>query len=332
MITKNYKNTLDKPLILEKYANIDKILFFDIETTGLSADSSFVYLISYGFFKNEHFFLTQLFAENMNEELKIIKAFDEILPDFTLLAQFNGNNFDIPYLKKRAERHSYCSNISTIEYFDIYLNIKEFKKLLCLDNCKLKTVEKLLRLKRNDLIDGGEAINEYYNYISCGNTESLNACLLHNYEDVLNLPEISKLLIFQELKNIDGYNIDLYTDNNQLILLINISDPIDLEFICEYEDIKLIFEKNKAKLIFKIENDNVKLHYSQYKNYCFLEAEGYAVEASYANSIGLKKLKRCTLKNSYQPVNIDSVIENKENAVLLWNETYNWLLLRTKNK
>lgn len=332
MITQKYHQIISRPELLNKYAEIDNILFFDIETTGLSPDSSFIYLISYGYFKGDKFFLTQLFAENMKDEISVLESFDKILPEFSLLAQFNGNRFDIPYVKARYKYHSLNSHISTLEYFDIYLYIKEFKNLFNTPNCKLKTFEKLLSIDRKDLIDGGEAINEYYNYVSTGNQDSLNVCLLHNYEDVLNLPELSKLIIFEHLKDITSLSFKAYTDNDNFIIEVDTGQCLNFSITHQYDDLEFIFNNYSAIIKLRMENNLIKLHFYQFKNYVFLNNENYAVESLYAKCLNLKNTKKCTLKNAYQYINAEKICVNRNDIVYLWNESYQWLLANTKSK
>lgn len=331
MITQKYHESLQIPTLLKKYGSIDKILFFDIETTGLSPKTSFVYLISAGYFINNEFILVQLFAENVNEEENILKEFDNISEKFITLAQFNGEHFDIPYLKERYNRHNVIPHISTMESLDIYLYLKPLKKLFDICNCKLKTFEKLIKIQRDDLIDGGEAINQYYHYVSTKDEAALAACLLHNYEDVLNLPKLSFLMIFDQFKDAEDFdiNVEFYTD--MLTMSIKTDCKLYLHLHYDYNDIMFDFKNNICTITLFIENNKIKLHYKDYKNYVFLNNENYAIETSYAKLLNLKKITKCDINDAYQTINIDN-IKNFSNSdyVYLWNQSYGWLLQKIK--
>ena len=79
-----------------------KSLFFDIETSGLSAASSHVFLIG-TICRTEHGWqLTQYLAERTSEEPELLAAFLADAASFSTLIHFNGTTFDLPYINARA--------------------------------------------------------------------------------------------------------------------------------------------------------------------------------------------------------------------------------------
>ncbi len=82
---------------LERFTRPENILFIDIETTGLSRESTTLYLIGCGYFDSEGYHTIQWFADSPGEEPEIITAFAGYIRDrFTCLMHFNGNRFDVP--------------------------------------------------------------------------------------------------------------------------------------------------------------------------------------------------------------------------------------------
>lgn len=63
-----------------------------------------------------------------------------------------------------------------------------------MERYNLKTVEKFLGVHREDQIDGGISVELYCKYLETRNEEIKDIIMLHNYEDVLNLPKIFKLV------------------------------------------------------------------------------------------------------------------------------------------
>src|SRR5574344_2023752 len=92
------------PYPLEKLSeNIEDILFIDIETTGLSARTSSLYLIGCAFFREGTWQLRQWFAEKNTEEELLLSTFLSFAAPFHTLIHFNGNRFDLPYIKTRCD-------------------------------------------------------------------------------------------------------------------------------------------------------------------------------------------------------------------------------------
>ena len=74
----------------------EEISFFDIETTGFSPDSTYVYLISCAYFSNNSWNLIQWFSEDVVEERTLLEAFFEFISSFQLIVHYNGTTFDLP--------------------------------------------------------------------------------------------------------------------------------------------------------------------------------------------------------------------------------------------
>ena len=81
-------------------------LFFDIETTGLNAKGSILYLIGIGKKENGSWNLIQLFNEDGKSEKELILRFFELIPKNATLIHYNGTTFDLPYLNTRCQQLS----------------------------------------------------------------------------------------------------------------------------------------------------------------------------------------------------------------------------------
>ena len=98
MIKKTYHLQLDLTGTQFQDYNRSSLLFFDIETTGLTARMSYIYLIGAIAWEDNCWKCTQWFAQNTIEEPDILKEFLAYTQDKTLLIHFNGDRFDIPYI------------------------------------------------------------------------------------------------------------------------------------------------------------------------------------------------------------------------------------------
>ena len=61
----------------------EELIFFDIETTGLSPDTSALYLIGALYFKDKQWHAIQWFADNYQSEAHLLDAFFHFLKDFS---------------------------------------------------------------------------------------------------------------------------------------------------------------------------------------------------------------------------------------------------------
>ena len=101
MITKTDTLTWNISSSIGQHPSLKESVIFDIETTGLSPKNSFVYLIGVLFQNDKKWQLTQWLAESQKDEAALFTAFFCFLKNFRFLIHFNGDAFDLPFLKKK---------------------------------------------------------------------------------------------------------------------------------------------------------------------------------------------------------------------------------------
>lgn len=226
MLKTEEKINIDLSYPLHKPYNEQDILFFDIETTGFSANTSFLYLIGCMYYKNNSWYLTQWLADDINSEIDLIKEFFHTLKYYKRLIHYNGSGFDIPFILQKCKKYNIDNPFESIESYDIYKNILPLKKLLPLTNYKLKTLEQFVDFKRVDTYSGEELIQVYTNYLGRVQYERLhreldsnevisnikpslesnhyaNILLTHNSEDIKGLLKVSEILYYADLISIE---------------------------------------------------------------------------------------------------------------------------------
>lgn len=163
-------------------------IFFDIETTGFSADRNQVYMIGYALQKDGKIRITQLFAECPDQEQEILSAFLEVLSQYDTLISFNGTGFDVPFLKGRCAYHKISEHLDSFRHLDIYKQLSKYKTILGLPNLKQKTLEEFLGIEREDLYSGGDLISIYLEYakLSSGESSSFSEPHRNNHKKVEN--------------------------------------------------------------------------------------------------------------------------------------------------
>ena len=104
MITIKHPIEFPNTYPLDRIGPLKDLLFFDIETTGFSGETSQLYLIGCTYFDGFGWKLIQWFTDTRQAEKELLDAFFEFLKRFKILIHFNGDRFDIPYLLKCCER------------------------------------------------------------------------------------------------------------------------------------------------------------------------------------------------------------------------------------
>jgi hypothetical protein len=187
MITLEEKINMDLSYPIHKPYHEKDVLFFDIETTGFSANTSFLYLIGCMYYKNDSWYLTQWLADDINGEIDLIKQFSVTLKQYKRLIHFNGSGFDIPFILQKCKKYSIDNPFELIDSFDLYKKILPLKKLLPLPNYKLKTIEQFVDFKRIDTYSGEELIQVYTNFLGRIQYERLHENLNNISEDTSNI-------------------------------------------------------------------------------------------------------------------------------------------------
>ena len=283
-------------------------LFFDIETTGFSPARTSLYLIGCAARKNDRIILDQFFADTKDEEKEILHSFFSYLKNFSTIITFNGIGFDIPYLKTKCETYGMTNPFGSFDYIDIYKSASKIKFLLQLPNFKQKTIEGFLGIGRKDLCNGGELIEVYHAYTKKPSEELLSLLKQHNYEDVLDMPNLLPLLSYNDvlsgafsIKNIEANQYTAYDGSvaKELILTLENTIAIPKRVSCHYEDFHLIINTNETKLSIRLLQQELKFFFADYKNYFYLPAEDIAIHKNLASSVPKERKKKATAATCY---------------------------------
>lgn len=181
----------------------EDVLFFDIETTGLSARSAGLYLIGMLTYTDKNWTLLQYFCEDVADEPAVLQAFFELLRTKKTLISYNGDGFDIPFLRHMLEQYGLPYSFDAVESFDLFKKFRPLKRLLNLPDLKLKSFERFLGIDREDRFTGGELIEVYFEWQKTKVPALLDTLLLHNAEDIANLPNLLPLLRYRALPHSD---------------------------------------------------------------------------------------------------------------------------------
>lgn len=188
------------PTILKPYFESLKIGVFDIETTGLSPEyCSFVLggIVSQAdgadSIYDGELTAEQYFAENLDDERAALEACMQKLEKLDVVVTFNGERFDIPFIKRRLKEYGLEDKYDIPYNFDLYRMINKFSELRkVMPNLKQKTVENFFGLwsSRSDEISGAESVELYEQWVCYGEQAVLDKILLHNLDDIKQLERL----------------------------------------------------------------------------------------------------------------------------------------------
>ena len=177
----------------------EEAILYDIETTGLNPKSSQLYLLGILLFHKEKIELIQYFAESVLDEEEILEQFFQLCKTKKVLISFNGEGFDNRFVESMAKSYGKLPLHLNLKQLDLFKLIRKRKKFYGLESASLKSCERFLGIYREDRCSGGELISVYQDYLQNKNSEKKNLLLLHNREDIQNLPALFSFLAYENI-------------------------------------------------------------------------------------------------------------------------------------
>ena len=82
---------------ISKVGSLDECVFLDIETTGLSSEHSFIYLIGVAYYNSDEscYEIKQWLIQNASEEEAMLKEAMDFIGQYNTLVHYNGNSSTI---------------------------------------------------------------------------------------------------------------------------------------------------------------------------------------------------------------------------------------------
>lgn len=347
MITKNYKIPNYKlHYDLDQIGKKENILFLDIETTGFSAKFASIYMIGCCYYKNHDWYIKQWMCENeaknqykksenldeksenqaekldnLDEKLdnqdekletldekEILEQFCHFVQNYKILIHFNGNQFDLPFITQRCEHYGLTISFEDFEGIDIYKRIFPYRHFLPLSNCKQKTVEEFMKIKREDIYSGGDLIKVFKSYCKTKDQESLALLLQHNRDDVYGmlqlLPILSYVDLFDEDYHIDQVEIDTSKDVfgkevRELNIYFSTKISLPRPIACHGNDCYYTGREQRGLIKVPVYSEEMKYFYSDYHDYYYLPMEDSAIHKSVATYVSKEFREQATAANCY---------------------------------
>lgn len=298
---------------IENFCVPMQTLFIDIETTGLYAKSSNLYMIGCVYLNDTngpaHWCIIQWFADNYDDEPNILDAFVKFAANYRFLIHFNGNSFDIPYLQSKIGHYQLELDFERFEGIDIYRRVVPYKGFLRLPNCKQKTLEGFLNTtQREDKYTGGELIEIYHDYVLTHNESSEQLLLLHNEEDLKGMLEIVSALAIPDLFHLPikvtrvqaNYYRDIHNKKcPEIIMSLKLPSPLPADISYGINDCYFSGHKDDGRLRVPLYEEELKYFYSNYRDYYYLPKEDIAIHKSVAAFVDKDYREQATAHNCY---------------------------------
>jgi uncharacterized protein YprB with RNaseH-like and TPR domain len=188
------------------------LLFFDLETTGLSGGAgTLAFLVGCGFFDADGFHTRQFFLSGYEAERELLDALAVLTGRFGGLVTFNGRTFDVPLIETRYHFHRLDSPFAEMPHFDMLHPARRLWRRRDVAqpshrerwsrgrpgdgaSCALGALEEaILGVERFDDVPGFEIPSRYFSYLRTGDMAPLAAVFEHNRLDLLSLAALTAI-------------------------------------------------------------------------------------------------------------------------------------------
>ncbi len=188
--TSPFNNIIPKniPLLFPQMENrnIEKLLFYDLETTGLSGGAgTLAFLAGFGWIENDRLIINQYFLHDFPGEIDFLLLIKELLTDDKILVSYNGKSFDHPLLRTRfLMKGLKLPSISEIDL--LHTSRRLWKNRL--PSCRLGVIEdRILDIHRVNDIPGIEVPDIYFDFLKTNKSEPLEGVFKHHLQDIKSL-------------------------------------------------------------------------------------------------------------------------------------------------
>jgi uncharacterized protein YprB with RNaseH-like and TPR domain len=166
----------------------ERILFLDIETAGLSANT-YLFLVGMMYSNHHGFHVEQVFARDYTEEKGVLLHVFETLLRFDTVVTYNGATFDLPFIRTRMAVHR-LPELPPVGSVDLlHASRRAFREVL--PNCRLVTVEQHLRgAGRVDDIPSRFIPRAYHEFVRTKDARIMRNVAYHNRMDLFTMAVI----------------------------------------------------------------------------------------------------------------------------------------------
>ena len=313
--------------------SLEDAMLYDIETTGLNPKASQLYLLGVLLFHKENSEFIQYFAESVRDEEEILEQFFQLCKTKRVLISFNGEGFDNRFIETMAKSYGKLPLHLNLKQLDLFKLIRKRKKFYGLESCSLKSCERFLGIYREDRCNGGELISVYREYLQNKDSEKKNLLLLHNREDIQNLPALFSFLAYENIfqgnvhfqraeilvrDEIIKKNCSNQTEStleiehseleetknchtsDKICLKFSLPSPVPVPLFLAPKNYLLEIKDKSLILTVPLYQGELCYFFKDYKDYEFIPSEDRAVHKSLANMYPKEMREKAKASTAYQ--------------------------------
>lgn len=282
-----------------KISNIidDETVVLDIETTGVSRDHSIVLIA--GLLDSDGNFI-QFVLDDEKEEVLLLNELFPLINNKKIIS-YNGQNFDIPFLKSR-----YLNNNIEVfeekEQFDIYRYLIANRTLTDIELFSLQEIEKYAGIDRYENFELS-LDQEFYASLDLNNmnhkfrkhsVENIGKVCLHNKYDVINtensLELVSRIEDSKKIVLAEKHRKLFESRNNEIKILDIILNTNVLEIVLKSDTATQDHFYSNQDYLLSISEDNISIKLSLVQGYLAPDILGH-VHIMTDNKLELKDKK-----------------------------------------
>jgi uncharacterized protein YprB with RNaseH-like and TPR domain len=189
-----------------------RVVFFDIETTGLSGGAGMIaFLAGCGWFEMDGgFTVRQFLLTGPAGERALLELLEGIFAQASLLVTFNGRTFDLPVMDMRWAFHRRDTPTLGLPHFDMLPPARRLWGRVSLAerqtrphdarryasderaSCSLSSLERsVLGFHRLGDVPGFEIPTRYFQFLRTGDAAAIEGVLEHNRHDLISLAAVT---------------------------------------------------------------------------------------------------------------------------------------------
>lgn len=278
---KTTKKTLNNRYTAHEAASSRKTAcFIDIKTTGHFWRTSYITELGLLSFKNDSWQLTRFYCDDEPAEYELLSQLFDLIGDATTLVSFNGTSFTLPFLTKKLRAYKLENHFEVYEHVDFLRQYKVFEAILGLPSAKLSDFNQFFNLTEPDDLEILLAITSLDDYIRAFKEKPLR--------------------------------MKAHTEDNVFYTSYELSHPCLNALSYRDAVFHVHFEGFKLTAACALNHNQLRLYYTDYENYDFLTAEGYAVHKSVSSFVDKSHKEKATRETCYALIPADDALLGNE--------------------